>query len=86
MMSYNHPIEWLQKAYPGTYFHLEVNGDALVDRHAELVEVYPGGMLHIEAQKGRPIGMLAAPYVSRQAVYDGFAELTAIGVGYHDCH
>jgi FAD/FMN-containing dehydrogenase len=86
MMSYNHPIEWLQKAFPGTYFHLEVNGDALVDRHAELVEVYPGGMLHIEAQKGRPIGMLAAPYLSRTAVYDGFAALAAIGVGYHDCH
>ena len=64
MMSYNHPIEWLQKAYPDTYFHVEVQGDALVDRHAELVEVYPGGMLHIEAQKGRPIGMLAAPYRS----------------------
>ena len=43
MMSYNHPIEWLQKAHPDTYFHVEVNGDALVDRFAELVEVYPGG-------------------------------------------
>ena len=29
MMSYNHPIEWLQKAYPDTYFHVEVQGDAL---------------------------------------------------------
>jgi FAD/FMN-containing dehydrogenase len=86
MMSYNHPIEWLQKAHPDTYFHLEVNGDALVDRFAELVEVYPGGMLHIEAQKGRPIGMLTAPYHSAAAVYDGFAALSAIGVGYHDCH
>ena len=26
MMSYNHPIEWLQKAYPDTYFHVEVVG------------------------------------------------------------
>ena len=86
MMSYNHPIEWLQKAHPDTYFHLEVNGDALVDRFAELVAVYPGGMLHIEAQRGRPIGMLTAPYRGAAAVYDGFAALTAIGVGYHDCH
>ncbi len=86
MMSYNHPIEWLQKAHPDTYFHVEVNGDALVDHYAELVAVYPGAMLHIEAQKGRPIGMLAAPYQGRAAVYDGFAALTAIGVGYHDCH
>ena len=86
MMSYNHPIEWLQKAYPDTYFHVEVQGDALVDRHDELVAVYPGGMLHIEAQKGRPIGMLAAPYRSADEVRAGFARLGAIGVNHHDCH
>jgi FAD/FMN-containing dehydrogenase len=86
MMSYNHPIEWLQKAYPDTYFHVEVSGDALVDRFAELVDVYPGGMLHIEAQKGRPIGMLAAPYRSADEVRAGFARLNAIGVAHHDCH
>jgi hypothetical protein len=86
MMSYNHPIEWLQKAYPDTYFHVEVQGDALVDRFAELVEVYPGGMLHIEAQKGRPIGMLAAPYRGADDVRAGFARLNAIGVNHHDCH
>jgi FAD/FMN-containing dehydrogenase len=86
MMSYNHPIEWLQKAYPDTYFHVEVGGDALVDRFADLLGVYRGGMLHIEAQRGRPIGMLAAPYTSAGDVYDGFARLTAIGVGYHNCH
>ena len=86
MMSYNHPIEWLQKAHPDTYFHVEVSGDALVDRIDELLEVYPGGMLHIEAQRGRPIGMLAAPYESAAQVRDGFARLAAIDVGYHDCH
>ena len=73
MMSYNHPIEWLQKAHPDTYFHVEVSGDALVDRFDELVEVYPGGMLHIEAQHRRPIGMLAAPYRSAAEVRAGFA-------------
>jgi len=86
MISYNHPIEWLQKAYPGTYFHVEVSGDALVDRIDELHAVYPGGMLHIEAQKGRPIGMLAAKYTSADDVYAGFAKLDAIGVGYHNPH
>ena len=30
MMSYNHPVEWLQKAYPGRFFHVEVSGDALL--------------------------------------------------------
>ena len=86
MMSYNHPIEWLQKAYPGKYFHVEVAGDALIDRIDEVHAVYPGGMLHIEAQRGRPIGMLAGIYESPEAVYAGFDRLTALGVGYHNPH
>lgn len=86
MMSYNHPIEWLQKAYPDTYFHVEVSGDALVDRIDEVHAVYPGGMLHIESQYGRPIGMLAGVYSSAEAVYEGFAKLEALGVGYHNPH
>jgi FAD/FMN-containing dehydrogenase len=86
MMSYNHPIEWLQKAYPNTYFHVEVSGDELVDRIDEVHAVYPGGMLHIEAQKGRPIGMLAGVYSTADEVYAGFEKLAAIGVGYHNPH
>jgi FAD/FMN-containing dehydrogenase len=86
MMSYNHPIEWLQKAYPNTYFHVEVAGDALVDRIDEVHAVYPGGMLHIEAQKGRPIGMLAGIYSSADEVYAGFEKLAQLGVGYHNPH
>jgi len=86
MVSYNHPIEWLQKAYPNTYFHVEVAGDALVDRIDEVHAVYRGGMLHIEAQKGRPIGMLAGIYQSAEDVYAGFERLVAIGVGYHNPH
>ncbi|HEY8912128.1 FAD-binding oxidoreductase [Lacisediminihabitans sp.] len=86
MMSYNHPIEWLQKAYPDTYFHVEVSGDALVDRIDEVQAVYPGGMLHIEAQKGRPIGMLAGVYSTADEVYAGFDRLAELGVGYHNPH
>lgn len=86
MMSYNHPIEWLQKAYPGTYFHVEVNGDALVDRIDEVHAVYPGGMLHIEGQKDRPIGMIAGVYESPEAVWAGFEKLQALGVGFHNPH
>ena len=40
MTSYNHPIEWLQKAYSDTYFHVEVWGDAIIDRIDELHDVY----------------------------------------------
>ncbi|MFT4136837.1 FAD-binding oxidoreductase [Microbacterium sp.] len=86
MTSYNHPIEWLQKAYPNTYFHVEVLGDGLVDRLDELEAVYPGGMLHIEAQRGRPIGMLAGRYSSPEEVYAGFPRIEALGIGYHNPH
>jgi FAD/FMN-containing dehydrogenase len=86
MMSYNHPIEWLQKAYPNTYFHIEVSGDALVERIDEVQAVYPGGMLHIEAQHGRPIGMLAGVYSTADEVYAGFEKLTELGVGFHNPH
>ena len=86
MMSYNHPIEFLQKAYPDRYFHVEVSGDALVDRIDEVHAVYPGGMLHIEAQHGRPIGMLAGVYSSAEEVFAGFDKLTELGVGYHNPH
>ncbi len=86
MMSYNHPIEYLQKAHPDRYFHVEVSGDALVDDIDAVHAVYPGGMLHIEAQRGRPIGMLAGEYTSAEDVYAGFAKLEALGVGYHNPH
>ncbi len=85
-LSYNHPIEYLQSAHPDTYFHVEVSGDALVDRIDEVQAVYPDGMLHIEAQKGRPIGMLAGRYTGAAEVYAGFDKLTALGVGYHNPH
>lgn len=86
MTSYNHPIEWLQKAYPNTYFHVEVLGDGLVERIDELEAVYPGGMLHVEAQQGRPIGMLAGRYSSPEEVYAGFARIEELGIGYHNPH
>jgi len=86
MQSYNHPIQYLQVAYPDTYFHVEVSGDAIIDRIDELHEVYEDGMLHIEGQKGRPIGMLAGRYRGAEDVYAGFAKLEALGVGYHNPH
>lgn len=86
MTSYNHPIEWLQKAYPNTYFHVEVLGDGLVDRLDELEAVYDGGMLHIEAQQDRPIGMLAGRYSTPEEVYAGFDRIAALGIGFHNPH
>ena len=43
-------------------------------------------MLHIEAQKGRPIGMLAGEYTTADDVWAGFEKLAALGVGFHNPH
>ncbi|RLK47377.1 FAD-binding oxidoreductase [Microbacterium telephonicum] len=86
VLSYNHPIEWLQKSEPGVYFHVEVGGDALIDRHDEVMAVYSGAHLHIEASGLRPIGMLAGVYESPERVAAGIAALTDLGVGVHSPH
>lgn len=86
VLSYNHPIEWLQKSEPGVYFHVEVSGDALVERVDGVHAVYPGGLLHIEAGHTVPIGMLAGVYESPEAVYAGIARLNELGVGVHNPH
>ena len=86
VLSYNHPIEWLQKSEPGVYFHVEVGGAALIERYDEVMAVYPGAHLHIEATATRPIGMLAGVYESPEQVADGIAALTALGVGVHNPH
>ena len=86
VLSYNHPIEWLQKSEPGVYFHVEVSGDALVERIDEVHAVYPGGLLHIEAGHTVPIGMLAGVYESPEAVYAGMERLGELGVGLHNPH
>ncbi|WOF23910.1 FAD-binding oxidoreductase [Microbacterium betulae] len=85
-LSYNHPIEWLQKTRPGYYYHLEVSGDVLAD-DVDLVHATIGdGLLHIEAGHTVPIGMLAAEYRGPDEVAAAIDRLEAIGVGVHNPH
>ncbi|WP_156758815.1 FAD-binding oxidoreductase [Microbacterium karelineae] len=85
-LSYNHPIEWLQRSRPGHYYHLEVAGDVLAD-DIDLVHATIGdGLLHIEAGHTVPIGMLASEYTGPEDVEAAIERLTAIGVGVHNCH
>jgi FAD/FMN-containing dehydrogenase len=86
VLSYNHPIEWLQKSAPGIYFHLEVGGAALIDRIDEVHAVFEGGLLHNEIGHSGPIGMLAGVYRSPEQVLEGIAALEALGVGVHNPH
>ncbi|MBT2501237.1 FAD-binding oxidoreductase [Curtobacterium sp. ISL-83] len=87
MLSYNHPIWWLKRNTPDTeFFHVEVGGEALIDRIAEVEAVYPDAMLHIEAAHVGPIGMLTAPYTGAEDVYAGYPLLVELGVRVHSPH
>jgi FAD/FMN-containing dehydrogenase len=85
-LSYNHPIYWLKRKSSQEWFHVEVGGDALIDRIDEVLGVYPGGLLHIEAAHHFPIGMLTAPYTGAEDVYAGYPKLQALGVRVHSPH
>jgi FAD/FMN-containing dehydrogenase len=86
VLSYNHPVEWLQTTSPGTYFHLEVSGHSLIDRIDEVHQVYQGAMLHLEARLDRPIGMLVGVYESPEVMLAGIEALAELGVGVHNPH
>lgn len=85
-LSYNHPTWWLQKADPGRYFHMEVQGDALVHRLREVEDVYEGGMLHLEVGYGQMAGMLNGVYRDPEQVMAGIPRLEALGVSVHSPH
>ena len=85
-LSYNHPTHWLQKAEPDTWFHMECQGDALVERLDEVEAVYPRGTLHLEAGHGRMFGMLNGHYSTPEAAYAGVPALEELGVRVHSPH
>lgn len=90
-MSYNHPTWWLQKKYPGQWFHMECQGDAVVDRLAEVEAVYPGGLFHLEIGNGMMFGMLNGrvpedPEKTREVIAAGVPKLADLGVGVHSPH
>ena len=86
MLSYNHPVWWLMRAQPTPWFHIEVAGEALIDRIDEVHAVLPEAVLHIEAAYTVPIGMLAARYTHPEQVFDGMRALGELGVGTHNPH
>lgn len=92
-ISYNHPTWWLQKKYPGQWFHMECQGDAVVDRLAEVEAVYPGGLFHLEIGNGMMFGMLNGrvpesgdPAETRAVIASGVPKLAELGVGVHSPH
>lgn len=86
MLSYNHPVWWLMKAERERFFHLEVLGDALIDRLDEVHRVLPEAVLHLERMPQAPGGMLAGRYTHPEQVHEAIAALAEIGVASHNPH
>lgn len=86
MLSYNHPVWWLMQREPGQWFHIEVSGEALIDRIDEVHQVLPEAVLHIEAAHQAPIGMLAAKYAYPEQAFEGMAALAELGIASHNPH
>jgi FAD/FMN-containing dehydrogenase len=88
-LSFNHVTHRARKARP-ELCHLQVKGDALVDRSPEVREVMPGTLLHLDGFRidGAPgyVGMLLAPFHGAIALYQGVAALRDLGVEISDPH
>jgi hypothetical protein len=86
MLSYNHPVWWLMRHEPERWFHLEVMGDALIDRLDEVGRVLPEALLHLEALHTAPGGMLAGRYTHPEQVFEAIEALAELGVASHNPH
>ncbi|WP_300683408.1 FAD-binding oxidoreductase [Nocardioides sp.] len=90
LLSYNHPLWHLIRADGDHYFHVETAGRALVDRLEEVLEVFPGTIMHMDAHRhdgeALPIGMVGGLFESEAAIDAGVARLKELGVMAHAPH
>lgn len=86
MLSYNHPVWWHMRAQAEPWFHLEVLGDALIDRVDEVHRVLPEAVLHLESMPAAPGGMLAGRYTHPEQVFEAIDALAQLGVSSHNPH
>ncbi|CAN5228816.1 FAD-binding oxidoreductase [soil metagenome] len=80
LLSYNHPLWHMIRATGGEYFHVETGGMALVDAFDDVIGVFPGAVMHLDASVGFPIGMVGAPFESEEAVEAGVRRLQELGL------
>lgn len=80
LLSYNHPLWHMIRATGGEYFHVETGGMALVDAYDEVIKVFPGAVMHLDAAAGFPIGMVGARFESEAAVEEGVRRLQELGL------
>ena len=86
LISYNHPTWWLMRSAPGSYFHLEIFGDGIIDRAEEITASLPGGRLHLELGHSFNFGMINAEYTSESDVPAAMQVLTDLGIPAHNNH
>lgn len=88
-LSYNHITLRAKRADP-TVCHLQVAGDAVVQRYEEVTAVLPDARLHLDAHAPGGVrgfgGLLLSTYVDEATLADGVTRLNDLGVRVIDPH
>lgn len=88
-LSYNHVTLRAKRVDPSVC-HVQIQGNATVERYREVRDAMPDGMVHLDAysRDGRMGygGLYLASYVDHATLYDGMQRLRALGVNTTDPH
>jgi hypothetical protein len=58
----------------------------MLDRYEDVVAAVPGLLMHLDAGRPEPLGMVTVPYQSDQHVTEVMQILTELGIGVHSPH
>ncbi len=84
-LAFNH-VTLRAKQARGELCHLQVGGEALVDRREEVLDVLPESMLHHDLFAGGIGGLLLSRFVDEPTLRTGIDRLAALGVHVVDPH
>jgi FAD/FMN-containing dehydrogenase len=88
-LSYNHVTLRAKRADPSVC-HLQIGGDAVVDRYDDVVAVLPDGRVHLDAHAPGGVrgfgGLLLSTYLDEATLRGGVGRLEDLGVRVMDPH
>jgi hypothetical protein len=88
-LSFNHVTLRAKRADP-SICHVQVGGGALVERHEEVRQTLPGGMLHLDGYTlaGRRGfgGLYLSQFADEAVLRSGMSDIAALGVDVTDPH
>ncbi len=86
LLSYNHPLWHMIRANERPYFHIETGGMGLVDNLDEILTLIPEAVMHLDASRPFPIGMVGGLYESEEKLAWVVQRLGELDVFAHSPH